>query len=520
MLKHGLMGAACALAMLIGAPLAGAPALVSAAHAQAEVSFNVFFDRLSSNGVWVKSDRYDYVWCPSVDTDWMPYSRGHWIYLADRGWYFDSDEPFAWAVYHYGRWYRDTNIGWCWVPGDVWSPAWVTWRRGDDYLGWAPLQPEGQGYAVGTTVATADVPQEDWVFVPSRQFLAPQLSASIIIGNRQPDVFTRTQTVGPVVVQNNIVVNNVINVQFVEQQTGTKVQPVKAETTAQPQTTTNVTNNTIQVFNPTLHKPAANEAPKQAVAAIDAKQKLKAIPPAPTDNGPGSSTSSGNANASATNPPTPAPSGTPAPATNNAANSTTAPAAGAGAGAGAQANTANSDKGKPVTCSADEQLVNGKCQPAKRGQGGDTTTPAANTTTANPVTATDQTAPTKGQNPAATKPKPEKTTSAAPLTCAADEVAANGKCVPRKSASTNGHKASNDSSAPATTSDNGTTGPGENGKQHAGASTEPAANGTGKADSPKAGKPAVKCPAGEELVQGVCQPAGKPQKNSGDQPAQ
>jgi hypothetical protein len=39
-----------------------------------------------------------------------------------------------------------TDYGWVWVPGrdaDLeWGPAWVSWRTGGDYVGWAPLPPE------------------------------------------------------------------------------------------------------------------------------------------------------------------------------------------------------------------------------------------------------------------------------------------------------------------------------------------------------------------------------------------
>ena len=31
------------------------------------------------------------------------------------------------------------SYGWVWVPGYEWGPAWVSWRTGGDYVGWAPL---------------------------------------------------------------------------------------------------------------------------------------------------------------------------------------------------------------------------------------------------------------------------------------------------------------------------------------------------------------------------------------------
>src|SRR5207248_3283991 len=37
---------------------------------------------------------------------------------------------------------------WCWVPGYEWGPAWVSWRTGGNYVGWAPPPPEGGGEIV------------------------------------------------------------------------------------------------------------------------------------------------------------------------------------------------------------------------------------------------------------------------------------------------------------------------------------------------------------------------------------
>jgi hypothetical protein len=116
------------------------------------VSFQTFYDSLASQGSWIQTDAYGYVWQPSVnDPDWAPYTNGHWIYTED-GWTWVSDEPWGWATYHYGRWVNLEGTGWCWVPGYTWGPAWVSWRYGDGYCGWAPLPPDslvGVDYADG-----------------------------------------------------------------------------------------------------------------------------------------------------------------------------------------------------------------------------------------------------------------------------------------------------------------------------------------------------------------------------------
>ena len=119
-----------------------------------DVSFQTFYDSLSSQGSWVQTDDYGYVWQPSVsDPQWAPYTNGHWVY-SDDGWTWVSDESWGWATYHYGRWVNLDGTGWCWVPGYTWAPAWVSWRYGNGYCGWAPLPPDslvGVDYSNGDT---------------------------------------------------------------------------------------------------------------------------------------------------------------------------------------------------------------------------------------------------------------------------------------------------------------------------------------------------------------------------------
>jgi hypothetical protein len=105
-------------------------------------SFQTFYDQLGAQGNWVQTDDYGYVFQPNVsDPDWAPYTDGHWVY-TNVGWTWASDEPWGWATYHYGRWANIDGFGWVWVPGYRWAPAWVSWRYGGGYCGWAPLPPE------------------------------------------------------------------------------------------------------------------------------------------------------------------------------------------------------------------------------------------------------------------------------------------------------------------------------------------------------------------------------------------
>jgi hypothetical protein len=115
---------------------------------RADVSVNFFYDNLNG-GNWYQVADYGYVWQPDAATsaDWRPYTDGYWAY-TDVGWTWVSYEDFGWATYHYGRWIRLEDYGWCWVPGYEWGPAWVSWRTGGNYIGWAPLPPEGRAEIV------------------------------------------------------------------------------------------------------------------------------------------------------------------------------------------------------------------------------------------------------------------------------------------------------------------------------------------------------------------------------------
>lgn len=118
---------------------------------------------LSWSGEWLDTPEYGTVWRPtSVDSDWRPYLYGHWEWTTV-GWAWASDEPFGWAVYHYGRWAYVGSWGWIWVPGRVWAPAWVAWRWGNGYAGWCPLGPQ---------LVVWEQPQL-WVFVSANHFLDP-----------------------------------------------------------------------------------------------------------------------------------------------------------------------------------------------------------------------------------------------------------------------------------------------------------------------------------------------------------
>ncbi|HJW32004.1 MAG TPA: DUF6600 domain-containing protein [Holophagaceae bacterium] len=98
-----------------------------------------YSDDLDENGEWVNSPEYGWVWRPAVtDQEWRPYWRGRWAaYPGGMTWV--SDEPWGYMTYHHGRWSWGVGLGWYWIPGVNYSPAWVAWRYYDGNCGWAPL---------------------------------------------------------------------------------------------------------------------------------------------------------------------------------------------------------------------------------------------------------------------------------------------------------------------------------------------------------------------------------------------
>ena len=156
--------------------------LVNAESDEVGVASDDFYssESLNSNGRWIELEKWGKCWQPNnVASGWAPYTNGSWRHCDDCGWTFVSDEPWAWACYHYGRWTKvRTGCGWAWVPGKVWAGSWVSWRQGRDEscscIGWAPLPPEAScnlNVGVGTWVdRTCDIGPEYYTFVNVRDF--------------------------------------------------------------------------------------------------------------------------------------------------------------------------------------------------------------------------------------------------------------------------------------------------------------------------------------------------------------
>ena len=176
-------------------------------------SYTTFYRKLDPYGDWMETRDYGYVFQPrqaAQSREWRPYTNGRWVY-TDAGWTWISDEKFGWATYHYGRWIRLRSVGWVWMPGEQWAPAWVSWRKGNDYVGWAPLPPEAQfDRRIGIRNWADnyyDIGPDQYAFVPTNEF-GRQLTPSEIVPRKQNvAIINQTINVTNITYNNSLIVD-------------------------------------------------------------------------------------------------------------------------------------------------------------------------------------------------------------------------------------------------------------------------------------------------------------------------
>jgi len=267
-----------------------------AVRANAEVadSYQIFYDRLAQFGSWIEVDRYGYVWQPLAavsDPSWRPYLHGHWAY-TDEGWTWISNEPFGWATYHYGRWARLRRLGWVWMPGDQWAPAWVSWRYSDQFIGWAPLPPEARFDGADGIRNWADqrfdISTVDYIFVPAGAFGEERVATVALPPEQNVTVINQTTNVTNIVESNTAIINNGPNFRAVQALVRTPIQQLRIERRPLSQAAANsmpvVTGQTVQFAAPVFRKsaPAASAAKPAQVKERVADTKAPANPPPST----------------------------------------------------------------------------------------------------------------------------------------------------------------------------------------------------------------------------------------------
>jgi hypothetical protein len=93
-------------------------------------------------GEWLWDALYGYVWRPFYNDrypwgNWQPYFYGHWAAYQNQM-FWVPDEPWGWVPYHLGIWQWDKKLGWVWLPGSLFAPAWVDWDYLNGYYCWRP----------------------------------------------------------------------------------------------------------------------------------------------------------------------------------------------------------------------------------------------------------------------------------------------------------------------------------------------------------------------------------------------
>ena len=229
-----------------------------------------FYDELSPYGQWVPVGSYGRCWRPAnVDPTWRPYTVGHWVY-ADCGWTWMSEEPWGYSTYHYGRWFFDGRHGWVWVPGTVWAPAWVAWRSGGGYVGWAPLGP-----SVGVEVNeyyTRSIPASQFYFVREREMIEPHIHRHVVDRRQNVTIINTTTNITNITVVNNTVVNRSLPVEQVERATGRRIQRARIRQV-------NSADEARRSSDVAVYRPKALPPVQQRVPAPQRRQQISPIRP-------------------------------------------------------------------------------------------------------------------------------------------------------------------------------------------------------------------------------------------------
>src|SRR5438270_5613264 len=235
--------------------------------------YSTFYTKLEPHGAWLETADYGYVWQPreaESSRSWRPYTNGRWVY-TDAGWTWISEEPFGWATYHYGRWTRLRGIGWVWVPGQQWAPAWVSWRKSNDYVGWAPLPPEAR-FDQRTGIHNwsdnyYDIGPDQYCFVATREFGAQRAESTILPPERNVAIVNQTTNVTNITYNNTTLVNEGPNYDEVRAQSREPMQRFRLERNASVDLNVEaprplVQGETVIVAAPVISAPQASERPR------------------------------------------------------------------------------------------------------------------------------------------------------------------------------------------------------------------------------------------------------------------
>jgi hypothetical protein len=234
------------------------------------VSFQIFYDELAPYGDWVRDARYGYIWLPAVAQGFHPYgTAGHWV-MTEFGNTWVSYYDWGWAPFHYGRWYFDDYFqSWAWVPGYEWGPAWVNWRTGGGYYGWAPM---GPGAFINVQVG---LPAFHWVFLPRHRIYHHYAYRYYAPHRTRVRIYHNTTIINNTYVYNNQTYVTGPSRSELRQVTGRNVPVYQVRNSNAPGRTL-VANNALNVYRPEIQNSRATNVGSRPSRILEADQAKNA----------------------------------------------------------------------------------------------------------------------------------------------------------------------------------------------------------------------------------------------------
>ncbi|MEO8512461.1 MAG: DUF6600 domain-containing protein [Ignavibacteria bacterium] len=154
---------------------------------------------------------------------YVPYSNGQWVNTS-QGWYFRAASEPEEITSHYGRWVNSPSVGWVWVPGRVWAPAWVDWREQDDYIAWEPVPPST--YIINNIIVTPPVVEERYVVVEKKYFAEPEVYKYMYREHKNKIMIKEWRRLDGVMVMNKTVINKGPEVSVIQTYTSTPLEVI------------------------------------------------------------------------------------------------------------------------------------------------------------------------------------------------------------------------------------------------------------------------------------------------------
>lgn len=229
-----------------------------------DISLQSFYDELSPYGQWIKDPQYGYVWRPDVDQDeFRPYyTNGRWV-MTEYGNTWVSNYDWGWAPFHYGRWVYNRYNNWIWIPDTIWGPAWVTWRSGGGYYGWAPL---GPSISIGINIGHGGyrIPDMCWNFIPYSNIY--YTSYPRYYGNRNRIYIQNTVIINNTYVRNNRTYYTGPRAEDIRRTTNQRVTVYNVNRDSRPGAS-RIDNNSVSIYTPRPGRGSANtnSAPRDVI---------------------------------------------------------------------------------------------------------------------------------------------------------------------------------------------------------------------------------------------------------------